>query len=81
MFSEFVFNKACASYSFPSHKLYKSYPLTINQKKLDNVQFLAEKYVPKNDQWYYNILFNAVGPEIPQENLETDDEEAEVEMF
>lgn len=81
LFSDFVFKKSSAPYSLPSEKLYNSYPLPINQKKLENVRSLAEKYVPKNDQWYYDIVFNAVGQEIPQEDPESDDEDVEVEMY
>lgn len=81
LFSEFVFKKPSTPYSLPTEKLYASYPLLINPKKLENVRSLAEKYVPKNDQWYYDSVFNAVGPEIPQEESDTDDEDVEVEMF
>lgn len=81
LFSEFVFKKSSASYSLTLEKLYKSYPLPINEKKLENVRSLAENYVPKNDQGYYDIVFNATGPQIPQEERESDDEDVEVEMF
>ncbi|KAI4463263.1 dna-directed rna polymerases i ii and iii subunit rpabc2 [Holotrichia oblita] len=81
LFSDFAFKKSSAPYSLPSEKLYHSYPLPIKQKKLQNVRSLAEAYVPKNDQWYYDIVFNAVGPEISQENMDSDDEDVEIEMF
>nr|CAH7716053.1 unnamed protein product [Callosobruchus chinensis] len=68
-------------WSLPTRKLYDIYPLPIKPLKLENVRYLANKYVPKNDQWYYGIVYKAVGPEVPQETVNSNDENVEVEMF
>ncbi|KAF2880169.1 hypothetical protein ILUMI_26007 [Ignelater luminosus] len=54
--------------SFPRRRSYYS--------RHDNQKSTCQK----NDKWYYDILMNAVGPEVPLEEPDTDDEDVEFEM-
>lgn len=82
VFSSFAIKKPNTVLALPKTKLYESFPLSINPKKVENVMSLADKYVPPVHMWYYEQVRSANSTQQSnQENTDDSDQEVETEIF
>lgn len=57
IFNKFTLQKFSTVLSLPTLKMNQTYPLPINELKVNDVKILVKKYVPVADQWYYKKIF------------------------